>query len=92
MITRISLVTIFHHRKILHYYWLYSPQSTFLPVTHLFCSSKSVVPFLIEKLGGREYKMGESTQFLVELLMILIFFVVFLCIFQFSAIQKKCNF
>ena len=29
MITRINLVTLYHHTKILHYYWLYSPHFTF---------------------------------------------------------------
>ena len=42
MITRISLVTICHHAKILHNYWLYSHPITFITVTDLFCNWKFV--------------------------------------------------
>ena len=40
MITTISLVIIYHHTKILHYYWLYSPHLHFILVIHLFCNWK----------------------------------------------------
>ena len=42
MMTTESLVTICHHTKILHNYWLYSHTVHFIPVTHLFCNWKFV--------------------------------------------------
>ena len=43
IINMISLVTICHHTKILHYFWLYIPHTVhFIPMTHLLCNWKFV--------------------------------------------------
>jgi len=40
MITMVSLDIMFHHREILHSYWLYPDVVHFIPLTHLFCNQK----------------------------------------------------
>ena len=64
MITTISLVTICHQTKILHYYDYVPHTVHFIPMTHLFCNWKDV-PFNLPHLFGFE-AISEDSKELVQ--------------------------
>ena len=66
MITTISLVTICHQTKILHYYDYVPHTVHFIPMTHLFCNWKDV-PLNLPHLFGFE-TISEDSKELVQFL------------------------